>query len=471
MFTCCSDFFDILQVHQIKQRLMQEVIQMKKIRFRKYEILFLSGIIMMSLGCSSASVKAEQTQESETAAETVNEPVVVSDFTAVTSQANVSADGAIDATDLFTDRDLQQNADTSSAVTYTVKDNDTITISTEGIYVIKGTASNAQIRVEAADSDKVQLVLDGVSITNDSTPCIYVVNADKVFVTTTDSTNTLTVSGTFTADGETNTDAVIFSRDDITLNGLGTLNISSSDNGISGKDDIKITGGTINIDCASDAVEANESIRIADGTLNVTSCNDGLHAENDEDNATGYIYICGGTLSIDASDDAVHATTIVQIDGGSFTLTGAEAIEGTYIQINGGEFDINASDDGINAAYKSTAYTPTVEINDGEVNISMGQGDTDAVDSNGYIYVNGGTLNITAQSPFDYDMNAEYNGGTIIVNGTETNQITNQMMGGGMMGGMGGQMPGGEGFGGQMPGGEGGFGGQMPGDFQGHGGH
>lgn len=438
---------------------------MKKIRFRKYETLFLSGIIMMSLGCSSASVKAEQTEESETAAETVSEPVVVSNFTAVTSQANVSADGAIDATDLFTDRDLQQNADTSSAVTYTVKDNDTITISTEGIYVIKGTASNAQIKVEAADTDKIQLVLDGVSITNDSTPCIYVVNADKVFITTTDSTNTLTVSGTFTADGETNTDAVIFSRDDITLNGLGTLNISSTDNGISGKDDIKITGGTINIDCVSDAVEANESIRIAGGTLNVTSCNDGLHAENDEDNATGYIYICGGTVSIDADDDAIHATTIVQIDDGSFTLTAAEAIEGTYIQINGGSYDISASDDGINAARKSASYTPTVEINGGEINISMGQGDTDAIDSNGYIYVNGGTLNITAQSPFDYDLNAEYNGGTIIVNGTETNQITNQMMGGG-------QMPGGEGgFGGQMPGGQEGFGGQMPGNFQGHGGH
>ena len=71
----------------------------------------------------------------------------------------------------------------------------------------------------------------------------------------------------------------------------------------------------------------------------------------------------------------------------------------------------------------------------------MGAGDTDAIDSNGDLYINGGTLNITAQSAFDYDGNAIKNGGTIIVNGTETDTISNQFgggMGGGPQGGMGG---------------------------------
>lgn len=424
---------------------------MKKTEIRKCRTLFLSSLMIMSLGCSSAAVKADQTEtETETVVEET-EPVVVSSFTPVSNQANVTSNGAIDATDLFTERDMQQNADTSSAVTYTVKDNDTITITSEGVYVIKGTAANAQIKVEAGDSDKVQLVLDGVSITNDSIPCIYVVNADKVFVTTTESTNTLTVSGTFTADGDTNTDAVIFSRDDITLNGLGTLNISSTDNGIAGKDDIKITGGTINIDCTADAVEANESIRIADGTLTITSCNDGLKAENDEDDSTGYIYICGGTIDISADDDAIHGTTIVQIDGGTITANAHEGIEGTYLQINGGTINLTAYDDGINAAYKSSAYdAPVFEMNGGDLTVDMGPGDTDAIDSNGYLYINGGTLNINATSPFDFDLGAEYNDGTMIINGTETTEITGQFMGG----------PGG-GFGG--PGDQGGFPGGGPG--------
>ena len=70
----------------------------------------------------------------------------------------------------------------------------------------------------------------------------------------------------------------------------------------------------------------------------------------------------------------------------------------------------------------------------------MGSGDTDAVDSNANLLITGGTLNITAQSPFDYDGTAQKTGGTRIVNGTETDTISNQMMGGkGGMGGRGGR--------------------------------
>ena len=93
----------------------------------------------------------------------------------------------------------------------------------------------------------------------------------------------------------------------------------------------------------------------------------------------------------------------------------------------------------------------------------MGPGDTDAIDSNGNLYINGGTINITANSPFDYDGTAEHKGGTIIVNGTETDTITNQMMGGGMKGmqnkgnkqmEQNGEMPNGEMPTGEMPTGE-----------------
>ena len=68
----------------------------------------------------------------------------------------------------------------------------------------------------------------------------------------------------------------------------------------------------------------------------------------------------------------------------------------------------------------------------------MGQGDTDGIDSNGDLTINGGTINITGQSSFDYDGTATYNGGTLIVNGEEVYEITNQFGGmgpGGMQGG------------------------------------
>ena len=362
---------------------------------------------------------------------------------AVVTTANVTSNGAINASELFTERDLTQNYDESDAQAISLTDGQNVSVTKAGVYVLSGTASNVTVTVEVGDEDKVQIVLDGVSITNSNAPCIYVKNADKVFVTT-QNDNSLSVTGAFTADGETNTDAVIFSKDDLVLNGTGTLKIQSSDNGVTCKDDLKITGGTIHITCSADGLEANESLAVADGNITINTPKDGVHVENDEDTSTGYIYICGGTMNITAGDDGIHATTVCQIDGGTITTESAEGIEATYVQINGGTMTINASDDGINAANKSSAYAVTAEFTGGEVNINMGQGDTDGIDSNGNLYVKGGTLNINAQSPFDFDGQSDYTGGTIIVNGTETNAITNQMMGGGMRGGMGGGMPGGD---------------------------
>ena len=420
---------------------------------KKFTALFMIAILTASLtACgtvqnqsTATTAASSQTSDSQTdAASTVETgKKSSSNPNAVVTTANVTSNGVINATELFTERDLTQNYDESEAQAVSLTDGQTVNITKAGVYVLSGTASNVTVTVEAGDEDKVQIVLDGVNITNTGTPCIYVKNADKVFVTT-QNDNSLTVTGAFTADGETNTDAVIFSKDDLVLNGTGTLTIQSSDNGVSCKDDLKITGGTINITSTSDGLEANESLAVADGNITINTPKDAIHVENDEDTSTGYIYICGGTMNITAGDDGVRATTVCQIDGGTLTIDCAEGIEATYVQINGGTVTVNATDDGINATNKSSDYAVTAEFTGGEITVNMGQGDTDGIDSNGNLYVKGGTLNINAQSPFDFDGQSSYTGGTIIVNGTETNTITNQMMGGGMRGGMDGGMPGGD---------------------------
>lgn len=380
----------------------------------------------------------------------------------------------LDKENVFSSRDLQQEADLSQATYLTVSDNNTIDITEEGVYVLSGEAKNCTVKVNADSSAKVQLVLKGVSITNENFPAIYVVSADKCFVTTVGE-NTLNVSGEFVADGDTNTDAVIYSKDDVVLNGTGTLNITSAKgNGVSGKDDLKVTGGTYNVNTMEDAFEANDSIAIYAGDFSVSTQKDGFHSENEDDDTKGYIYIAGGSYTVKASSDAFQATTFAVIDDGDMTIVSEEGIEATYVQINGGNISITASDDGINATTKSQNFgTPTVEFNGGTTTIVMGQGDTDAIDANGNIIVNGGTIDITAQvSSFDYDGKAELNGGTVIINGTQVSEIPQSMMMGGGMGGFGGPMGGGmrgfenaegsEGAMGEMPEGFPGNFGEMP---------
>jgi hypothetical protein len=424
----------------------------KNISWRRTAIVAASLALVLGLaGCSSTSSNSasaktttassssssnSSTSSSSTGSGSSSSTTSTADSSSGSTDSAVNSDGTINTDSLFSDRDLEQTADTSNATEYTVSDGQDISITKEGIYVISGSATDVTITVNADDA-KVQIVLNGVSITNTDSPAIYVKSADKVFVTTVkDTENTLKVTGTFTADGETNTDAVIFSKDDLTLNGEGTLTISSTANGVSSKDDLTITGGTYKIKATKDAFEAHDSIAIKDGTFDLT-CKNGIKAEDKDDTSIGWIAIEGGTFTIDADNDCIHGTTVTQIDGGTFDLTGVECIESTGIVINDGTINISSSDDGINASEKSTDYDVKVTINGGDITIKMGSGDTDGIDANGSIYVNGGTLNITANSPFDYDDEGKLNGGTVTVNGEQVSELTNQFANGG-----GGGMPG-----------------------------
>lgn len=383
---------------------------------------------------TASSGEAEAAPEADTLAlDAAETPAVVQ--TAFTG----STGGVINTEDLFTERDLTQTADLNEAQYITVTDGQTVQITSGGVYVLSGTASECTVTVEADKADKVQLVLDGVSITNSDFPAIYVKSADKVFITAAGSANSLTVTGTFSADGDTNTDAVIFSKDDLVLNGTGALEIvSQTGNGVTSKDDLKITGGTYTVTAALDAFEANDLIAVCGGSFTVSTNKDAFHSENE---AEGNIYIADGSFTINAKSDGVQATAYLQIDGGTFEINSAEGLESTYVQINGGTISISASDDGINAVAGGNAEETAVEINGGDLTIVMAQGDTDAIDANGSVYVNGGTIDITAPcSSFDYDRTAEYNGGTIIINGEQVSEIPQEMMGGrGGMGGFGGR--------------------------------
>lgn len=343
-----------------------------------------------------------------------------------------------------------------------LSDDTVIKIDREGTYIISGSAENCTVRIDAGSDAKVQLILDGTDIRNTCTPAVTVVSAKKCFITTaSESVNNFEVKEAFTDDGEIKTDAAVFSKSDLVLNGMGTLNIKSSENGITSKDKLKITGGTYNVKTEKDSFEANDAIYICGGSFRIQSAKDGFHCENSDDRS-GDIYISDGSFVISAESDGIQSTAALRIDGGEFDITASEGLEGTYVQINDGTLKINANDDGINAAAKSSLYEVTAEFNGGNITVNMAQGDTDGIDSNGKIIVNGGVIDVTGPSTFDYDISAEHNGGTVIVNGEETDEIPQSMMGHG--GGMGGGKPGFRGDR-EMPEGgfpEGGFGDRVP---------
>ena len=342
---------------------------------------------------------------------------------------NNSFQPMINTSELFTQRDLTNTVDKAQAISLSLKSNEDYLIDKEGIYLLSGDYTNTTIIVEVSDNEKVQLVLDGVNITNDDNACIYVENADKLFVTTI-SNSSLTVTNMFESSND-KIDAVIYSKDDLTLNGIATLTVNSSETAIKCNDDLTITSAEYIINAQKKGIDANNSIAIANGIFTINAKTDGLHAENNDDDSLGYIYIADGTFNINASDDGIHATSVLQIDSGNFTLKAYEAIESTYIQINGGQLNISAYDDGINAARKSSSYSPVIEINSGTIKIVIASGDHDAIDSNGDLIITGGIIDITSNSAFDYDGKCYYSSGTIIVNGQKVDSITTNNINGG----------------------------------------
>lgn len=215
-----------------------------------------------------------------------------------------------------------------------------ITITKEGTYVFSGALSEGQIVVDA-DSAKVQLVLDNADITCASSAAIYVKNADKTFITLAEgSENILMNTAEYEAIDDNNIDAVIFSKDNLTLNGKGTLTINSEyGHGIVSKDDLKLVGGTCNITAKTHALSGKDSVRIAAGTYNLTSGKDGIHSENADDDEKGFVYIASGDFTIESTGDGIDASYVVQIDDGDFDITagdGAENATKTYNDMPGG---------------------------------------------------------------------------------------------------------------------------------------
>lgn len=328
-----------------------------------------------------------------------------------------------------TDTDNSADLDWSELKTQEVTlSNTVLNITSAGIYKLTG-STNAGIVVNCEGN--VKLILDNANIESSNTPAIYIQNSKNVVIETVDGTINNIQDGTNRTDQ--NLDGAIYSADDLFFEGNGQLIITAKyADAIVSNDDLTISSGTISISGADDGIKGRDSVRISGGNISISATGDGIKSTNDTDSSKGYVAVSGGDITISAGDDGIHAEESVVVDGGSITIpTSREGIEGSCITINKGNVNIYASDDGMNAP-GSTFTDAVITINGGNLVIKVGQGDTDAIDVNGSVYINGGIINITAQtSSIDYDDEAQLNGGTVTVNGEVISEIPKDQMGGG----------------------------------------
>ncbi len=377
----------------------------------------IGALLLMSLllsACGQDSVSTDSEPESSNNSESVD----------------ISSTGAVENnSEMFSDRDFEVgyaesesaiillNGDSAACSSDTVRiSGSTVTIMDEGTYILSGTLNDGMIIVNSDKKDKTQLVLDGVSIHSETSAPIYILQSDKVFITMAeDSENTLSNGGSFTAIDENNIDAVIFSKEDLTLNGSGTLTITSAaGHGIVSKDSLTITSGTYDISSASHALAGKDDVSIANAVFAITSGKDGIHAENTDDAALGFVYIQNGTFDITSEGDGMSAAAYIQIEDGSFHITSGGGSENAEKQTSdswgnfmgggkgrggsrggsyGGLTNTVTDEDEDSTSIKGIKAVGDLVINGGDFTIDSAD---DSVHSNASVTINGGTYEITS---------------------------------------------------------------------------
>ena len=339
-------------------------------------------------GCSATGSNLAASTSGANAASTSSSAAVSSDSSASSTSLSYTKTGQkLDVKTHYSVKDSQVDTSIATAVnlsspsstTGVSVENGVITINAAGTYKLSG-EYNGQIKVEVTKNDKVTLILDNATITNSSGAAINIVQADEVVLyTASGTTNTVSDGSSYSATGEDDPDAAIYSKADLTLAGEGSLKVTGSyQEGIHTKDGLVIAGGTIDVTAKNTGIKGKDYVDILDGTVNVTAQQDGIKSTNSTDDNRGWTRMSGGTVTISAGDDGFKAEHTLEISGGTLNVTKSnEGIEAQYVNILDGTVNVTSSDDGINASYTdttSTSASSSAQTNQGSQNAPGGMG-------------------------------------------------------------------------------------------------
>ena len=339
----------------------------KKILTSATSVTLLAALALTGCSTTSNALASGTTAADSSVGTTATTSSATATDTAASNSSfstNVKSGEKLDVDTHYSEQDLSWDTSSETAIDLsnptatdgvTVEDG-TLTITKAGTYKLSG-EYQGQIKVETADSDAVRLVLDNANITNSSGAALNVVNADEVILySASGTTNTISDGADYTATGEDDPDAVVYSKADLTIAGEGTLKVNGNhEDGIHTSDGLVIASGTLEVNAANTGIKGKDYVDILGGTITVTAQQDGIKSTNDTDEGQGWTRLSNGTVTVNAGDDGFKASRVVEISGGSLTVEQSdEGIEAQYINVSGGDVNVTSADDGMNASLKTS---------------------------------------------------------------------------------------------------------------------
>ncbi len=290
-----------------------------------------------------------------------------------------------------------------------------VLITCAGDYDFSGSYSgaDAQIRVYSPKADSgVYLNLRGLTLKNSADAPIYVQMASKAFVVAKSETvNTLSDGSTrskahtyINNSGVSKTDttnAAIYSKDDMTFKGSGTINVTGNyNNGIQSSNDLRFRGETIiSVTAKNNGIKGKGLVDIEKGNITIAATSgDGIKSDECSINGSdttitegkGIVSIKGGTINITkAGDDGIQAFNYVMISDSvsvpsiKINSTGKGIVSENRVYVNGGDVNVTSGDDGVHSNLN-------IYFNGGKTTISA-KGN-DGVHADSTLYINDGTI-------------------------------------------------------------------------------
>ena len=311
-----------------------ELFQERSSAMKKFSVVLILSLCVFFAGCRSE--EAPQTENTAAPGGESSASAIRLDGSAISAESGVTVDGA------------------------------TATVTASGTYEITGTLENGQIIVDTAGT--VDLILNNASIHCETSSPIQIKNANQIYVTLAEGSSNELSDGTAyeLVPPETEPDATLFSKSDLTIRGEGTLTVTANyRDGITSKDSLVIESGNLFVTAVNHAIKGKDFLCVENGTITVDAGVDGMKATNDSASSLGYVEIKGGTIAITAQDEGISAITDVTISGGTIRIDTANNGIKTNgaIRVSSGTLEIQTEDKGLICAEQSIADEAEVSVN------------------------------------------------------------------------------------------------------------